>query len=165
MSGMFVMVDKLPENRNMTNEFTTRSAAETVALGQTIGKTLTGGRVIALIGNLGTGKTHLTKGIAQGLGVDQDELVTSPTFVLVNEYDTADGRQIYHIDAYRLESVAEFEALGIDDYIRPDSLVLVEWADRVWDALAPLNPICIRLAHAGGDTRTITLQTPTPENP
>lgn len=141
----------------MTNDITTRSAAETIALGQTIGKTLTGNQVVALIGNLGTGKTHLIKGICAGLGIAEDELVTSPTFVLVNEYFTPDGRQIYHIDAYRLESPAEFEALGVADYIRPDSIVLVEWADRVLDALAPLKPITIGLAHAGGDRRTITM--------
>ncbi len=139
------------------NEITTNSAAETIALGQRIGEALSGGEVVALIGNLGTGKTHLIKGICAGLGVAEDELVTSPTFVLVNEYFTPDGRQIYHIDAYRLESPAEFEALGVADYIRPDSIVLVEWADRVFDALAPLKPVTIRLAHAGGDSRTITM--------
>ena len=142
-----------------TFEITTHCAAETIALGQRIGGSLKGGEMIALIGNLGTGKTHLIKGIAHGLGVEQDDLVTSPTFVLVNEYFTLGGTmQVYHIDAYRLESAAEFEALGVEEYSRPDSVVLVEWADRVWEAVTPLNPLTIRLTHAGGDIRTITFE-------
>lgn len=145
-------------NRNNT-EYTTQSAAETIALGQRIGEALNGGEVIALIGNLGTGKTHLIKGIAHGLGVEADDLVTSPTFVLVNEYFARGGAmQVYHIDAYRLESAAEFEALGVEEYSRPDSVVLVEWADRVWEAMASLMPFTIRLSHGGGDVRTITLE-------
>ena len=145
-------------NRNNT-EYTTHSAAETIALGQRIGEALKGGEVIALIGNLGTGKTHLIKGIAHGLGVEADDLVTSPTFVLVNEYFARGGAmQVYHIDAYRLESAAEFEALGVEEYSRPDSVVLVEWADRVWEAMASLMTFTIRLSHGGGDVRTITLE-------
>lgn len=144
-------------------EITTHSAPETIALGRRIGESLKGGQVIALIGNLGTGKTHLIKGIAHGLGVEQDDLVTSPTFVLVNEYFARDGAmQVYHIDAYRLESAAEFEALGVEEYSRPDSVVLIEWADRVWQALAPLDPVTIRLAHGGGDLRTIAIENPPP---
>ena len=146
----------------MTNkivEITTHSAAETIDLGKRLGAALKGGEVIALIGNLGTGKTHLIKGIADGLGVEQEDLVTSPTFVLVNEYFGRQGAmQVYHIDAYRLESVAEFEALGIEEYSRPDSVVLVEWADKVMPALEPLGPIVVRLYHGGGDVRTITLE-------
>jgi len=145
-----------------TMDITTRSPDETIALGRRIGRALTGGQILALIGNLGTGKTHLIKGIAMGLGVQQDDLVTSPTFVLVNEYFTPDGRQIYHIDAYRLESAAEFEALGVEEYLRPDSLVIVEWADRVWQALEPFDPVIIRLSHAGADARTITFENPPP---
>ena len=139
-----------------TIEITTQSAAETIGLGVRIGEALKGGEVIALIGNLGTGKTHLTKGIAHGLGVEADDLVTSPTYVLVNEYFTRDGAmQVYHIDAYRLESAAEFEALGVEEYSRPDSVVLVEWVDRVLAALTPMNPIIIRLSHGGGDVRLL----------
>jgi tRNA threonylcarbamoyladenosine biosynthesis protein TsaE len=142
-----------------TIEITTHCAAETIALGQRLGESLKGGEVIALIGNLGTGKTHLIKGIAHGLGVEADDLVTSPTFVLVNEYFAREGAlQVYHIDAYRLESAAEFEALGIEEYSRPDSIVLVEWADRVMDAVSALKPIIIRLSHEGGDVRTIAIE-------
>ena len=139
---------------------TTHNPAETIAFGRKLGCALAGGEVIALIGNLGTGKTHLIKGICTGVGVAEDDLVTSPTFVLVNEYFTPDGLQVYHIDTYRLESVDEFQALGVDEYIRPDSVVLVEWADRVFEALKPINPVIINLAHAGGDKRLITLQNP-----
>jgi len=144
-----------------TIEITTHSAAETIALGRRLGAALKGGEVIALIGNLGTGKTHLIKGIAHGLGVQEDDLVTSPTFVLVNEYFAREGAlQVYHIDAYRLASAAEFEALGIEEYSRPDSIVLVEWADRVMEALTGLNPIILRLSHGGGDVRTIIVENP-----
>ena len=144
-----------------TIEITTHSAAETIALGRRLGAALKGGEVIALIGNLGTGKTHLIKGIAHGLGVQEDDLVTSPTFVLVNEYFAREGAlQVYHIDAYRLASAAEFEALGIEEYSRPDSIVLVEWADRVMEPLTGLNPIILRLSHGGGDVRTIIVENP-----
>ena len=95
-------------------------------------------------------------------GVEADDLVTSPTFVLVNEYFARGGAmQVYHIDAYRLESAAEFEALGVEEYSRPDSVVLVEWADRVWEAMASLMPFTIRLSHGGamcGRSRLKTLR-------
>ena len=144
--------------KKTTLQFTTHSPVETIKLGQRIGRILNGGQVIALVGNLGTGKNHLIQGIADVLGVNQEDVVTSPTFVLVNEYFTSDGRQVYHIDAYRLESVGQFESLGIEEYLRPDSIVLVEWADRVWQAMAPLEPLLICLEHGGGDRRRIRVE-------
>lgn len=139
-----------------TITITTKSAAETIALGQKIGSALRGGEVIALVGNLGTGKTHLIKGIVLGLAPDHPEHVSSPTFVLVNEY-LGRGLHVYHIDAYRVESLREFEALGFNEYCRPDSVVLVEWADKVMAAIDPCAPIRIDLAHAGKTKRTLRL--------
>ena len=142
-----------------TVKITTNSPAETIEWGRKIGKTLKGGEVIALQGDLGTGKTHLIKGIACGLEVAGAEVVTSPTFVLVNEYMGRSGLiHIYHIDAYRMESAAEFAALGFDDYCRPDSVVLVEWADKVIEVVAGFDPITIHMEHRGENQRKITIQ-------
>ena len=142
-----------------TIEITTNNAAETVELGRKIGSALTGGEVVALIGNLGTGKTHLIKGIAAGLGADESGPVSSPTFVLVNEYFGKGGLiHIYHIDAYRMASVAEFQSLGFDEYCRPDSVVLVEWADKVMDAVEGFDPVMVGLEHVSENQRRIAIQ-------
>lgn len=119
-----------------------------------------GGEVIGVCGPLGSGKTHLIKGIAFGAGAEDCKRITSPTFVIVNEYC---GRlDIYHIDAYRLNSVSEFEMLGFDDFCYPDSVVLIEWADRVEPALYALDCIRIELEHAGRTRRNIHVKN-TPE--
>ncbi len=115
-----------------------------------------GGEVIGLYGPLGSGKTHLIKGIAAGAGAEDRRQITSPTFVIVNEYS---GRlDLYHIDAYRLNSVAEFEMLGFDDFCYPQSVVLIEWADRVEPALHDLNCLRIELEHAGATRRKIHIK-------
>ena len=138
----------------MTIDVTTNSANETVKFGQKIGSQLKGGEVIAFYGPLGSGKTHLIKGIVAGLGAENAaNEVTSPTFVLVNEYS---GRlEVYHIDAYRLDSIAQFEQIGFDDYCHPGSVVLIEWADKIEQALAGINYIKIELSHLGQTARTI----------
>jgi len=138
----------------MTFDVTTNSANETVEFGRNIGSQLKGGEVIAFYGPLGAGKTHLIKGIVAGLGAeDTANEVTSPTFVLVNEYS---GRlEVYHLDAYRLDSIAQFEQIGFDDYCQPGSVVLIEWADKIEQALAGVNYIKIELSHLGPTARTI----------
>jgi tRNA threonylcarbamoyladenosine biosynthesis protein TsaE len=137
-------------------QITTKTAAETIDLGRKLGAAMRGGEVVALVGQLGTGKTHLIKGIASGLQADHSEHVSSPTFVLVNEYFGRSGQiHIYHIDAYRVESAREFEALGFDEYCRPDSVVLVEWADKVITIVDDYKPIRIELDHAGKNLRTL----------
>jgi tRNA threonylcarbamoyladenosine biosynthesis protein TsaE len=140
----------------MTIDITTNSASETVEFGRKIGSQLKGGEVIALVGPLGAGKTHLIKGIVAGLGAeDAANEVTSPTFVLVNEYE---GRlEVYHLDAYRLDSIAQFEQIGFDDYCHPGSVVLIEWANKVEQALAGINYIKIELSHLGPATRKIRI--------
>ena len=137
----------------METTITSHSAAETIALGQRIGAQLQGGEVFAICGPLGSGKTHLIKGIAAGAGARDSTNVTSPTFVIVNEY--AGRLDIYHIDAYRLDSVAEFERLGFDDFCYLESVVLIEWADKIEAAIHDVDSIRIDLAHAGEHTRTL----------
>jgi tRNA threonylcarbamoyladenosine biosynthesis protein TsaE len=134
----------------------TNSAQETIDLGFKIGEQLRGGEVIALVGPLGSGKTHLIKGVAAGAGAKDRTEVNSPTFVIINEYE---GRlHIYHIDAYRIGSLAEFEMLGFDDLLSPESVVLIEWADKVEEVVAQTNPICIELRHEGRTRRSIEIR-------
>lgn len=140
-------------------EIITNSAVETVEMGRRIGASLRGGEVFALIGNLGTGKTHLIKGISLGLEAHDPDQVNSPTFVMVNEYFGREGLvHIYHIDAYRIDSLPEFEALGFEEYCRPDSVVLIEWADKVAGALAGFNCIELRLEHVTENQRKIVIR-------
>jgi tRNA threonylcarbamoyladenosine biosynthesis protein TsaE len=138
----------------MIIDITTNSANDTVKFGRKFGSQLKGGEVIALVGPLGAGKTHLIKGIVAGLGAeDAANEVTSPTFVLVNEYT---GRlDIFHLDAYRLDSIAQFEQIGFVDYCHPGSVVLIEWADKVEQALIGTNYIKIELSHIGPTARKI----------
>ncbi|HEG42997.1 MAG TPA: tRNA (adenosine(37)-N6)-threonylcarbamoyltransferase complex ATPase subunit type 1 TsaE [Phycisphaerales bacterium] len=147
------------QTENKAWEVITDSPAETIALGERIGSQLKGGEVIALIGNLGTGKTHLIKGIAKGAGAADQSSVNSPTFVLVNEYSSeAGGLELYHIDAYRIDSVAEFEALGFDDFCYPTSVVLIEWADKILPVLKNVDHITIRLSHVTENQRKISFK-------
>jgi tRNA threonylcarbamoyladenosine biosynthesis protein TsaE len=135
---------------------TSNSPEQTVELGRKIGSQLKGGEVFAICGPLGSGKTRLIKGIAAGAGAEDLRNVTSPTFVLVNQYE---GRfDIYHIDAYRLNSIAEFEMLGFDDFCYPQSIVLIEWADRIESAIRRIDLIRIELAHTGEHIRAISIQ-------
>jgi tRNA threonylcarbamoyladenosine biosynthesis protein TsaE len=140
----------------MNFSITTNSPQETIEFGRRFGSQLRGGEVIALCGPLGSGKTHLIKGIVKGLGAeDAANEVTSPTFVLVNEYT---GRlDIFHIDAYRLDSIAQFEQIGFDDYCYPGSVVLIEWADKIEKALVGINYIRLELAHLSPSSRAIRI--------
>lgn len=133
-----------------------RDVEQTIALGHALGAHLSQGTVVALIGTLGTGKTHLIKGLAQGLAVPEDELVTSPTFTLINEYN---GRlPVFHIDAYRLENAQQLEAIGFDEICDARSVVVVEWADRVWPLVGEYRPLCVRLHHQGPTERRIEFE-------
>jgi tRNA threonylcarbamoyladenosine biosynthesis protein TsaE len=140
----------------MDFDITSNSPDETIKFGQSFGSQLKGGEVIAICGPLGSGKTHLIKGIAAGAGAKDQKIVNSPTFVIVNEYT---GRlDMYHIDAYRLDSVTEFEMLGFDDFCYPGSVVLIEWADKVESALKTLDYIRIELEHIGETKRAIHIK-------
>jgi len=132
------------------------SVEQTLAIGRALGSAMRSGDVLALIGSLGAGKTQLVKGIAAGLGVTDLRKVNSPTFVLVNEYQ---GRlHLYHIDVYRLGHGSELQALGFDEMCSAsDAAVVIEWADRVEDAL-PDNHVRIHLHVAGPDRRELVLE-------
>ena len=140
----------------MDFDIVSNSAGETIELGRKIGLGLKGGEVFALCGALGSGKTHLIKGIAVGVGAQDQGQVNSPTFVIVNEYV---GRlEIYHIDAYRLNSVAQFEMLGFDDFCHGGSVVLIEWADKVESVLRTVDHVLIELEHAGETVRGVHIE-------
>lgn len=139
-------------------EHVLRLADETLAAGRALGELLVPGDVVALQGQLGAGKTQFVKGLALGLSVPADEPVVSPTFVLVREYF---GRlKLYHLDAYRLGSSAELEALGWEE-MRADeaAVVALEWADRVADAL-PASACRIELAHVAPNVRSLRVTWP-----
>src|ERR1700730_16510523 len=112
--------------------FTSNSAEETIATGRTYGRSAGKGDVFALIGDLGAGKTQFVKGFVAGLGSSAE--VTSPTFVLVHEYEG--GRlPVYHFDFYRLDSSEAVSRLGFDDYVFGEGVSLIEWADRYSDLI------------------------------
>ena len=135
-------------------DITSNSAEETIELGHKIGSQLKGGEIIGLCGELGSGKTHLIKGIAAGAGAGDSRQVNSPTFVIVNEYS---GRvDIYHIDAYRLETVFDFLDAGLDEYLHGNGVVVMEWADR-WPEILPESNLTVRLVVLDEHSREITL--------
>jgi tRNA threonylcarbamoyladenosine biosynthesis protein TsaE len=120
-------------------KFISRSREETLAFASEYAKSLRAGDVVILDGEIGAGKTVFAKGVAQGLGIDEE--VTSPTYAYMNDYD---GR-LFHYDCYRIESVAQAEQLGLADYLDMGGICLVEWAQNI----APLLPkvckrVCIR---------------------
>jgi tRNA threonylcarbamoyladenosine biosynthesis protein TsaE len=106
---------------------------ETFLIGMTIGENLDVSDVVALVGELGTGKTCLTQGIAQGIGVPEGNRITSPSFTLINEYQ---GRMIlYHFDLYRLTGIRDIEDMGYEDYLFGEGVSVIEWADKIKDFL------------------------------
>jgi tRNA threonylcarbamoyladenosine biosynthesis protein TsaE len=108
-----------------------RTAAQARAFGARLVHLLTPGKILALTGELGAGKTTLVQGLARGLGVLEPKQVVSPSYTLVNEYPTKTGTLI-HIDLYRLENPAQIEALGLDDYLTRDcAFIVIEWAERM----------------------------------
>lgn len=136
-------------------EYSSTCEAETNILGARLAAAFEPGLVVALVGDLGAGKTHLVRAIATALGVDPDD-VGSPTFVLVREYDAraSDGEPLplYHFDAYRLADVDEFLELGADEMLHGDGVCLVEWADRVAEVL-PGDMLRIVIEHVGDRER------------
>ena len=132
-------------------QITTHSADETQALGQRLAKRLLPGDVIAYFGDLGAGKTALTRGIAQGLGVT--DLVTSPTYTIVNEY-----LPLFHFDMYRLGSSDELFDIGWEDYLARGGVCAVEWSENVEDALRDAIHITIEKDPLEPDTRRITIE-------
>lgn len=137
-----------------TFDFLATSEADTERLGAALAVTLPGGTVVALIGTLGAGKTRLVQAFAAAHGVPR-ETATSPTFVLVNEYQ---GRlPIYHFDAYRLRDDDEFIELGPEEYFESNGVTFVEWADRIERCL-PREYVEIRCEAVGETSRRFTLR-------
>ena len=130
----------------------TRSGKETIQFGKQIGKRLQSGDVVALIGELGAGKTHLIKGLAQGIGVERPNYITSPSFTLIHEYE---GRiPFYHIDLYRLATEEEGEALGLEEYLGGKGVTAIEWADKI-PSLLPKELLWVHLRYLEIHTRSI----------
>ena len=148
-------------------EFVSHSSEETIAKGREIAASLRPPVMVMLSGELGSGKTTLTKGIISGLGAAREEDVTSPTFTLVHVFqnDSLAGSnpavagphscKVYHVDLYRVENFHDLESLGLEDALGEQAVVIIEWSERFtfrtdWPRLE------IRLEHAGGDSRRIT---------
>ncbi len=141
------------------HEFTTRSDAETIAVGRKLAALLAPPQLLLLTGDLGTGKTTLVKGIAEALDAAEPDEVTSPTFTLLHEYEgTREGEPIklYHLDVYRIEGERQLETLGLDDLLTDDALVLVEWGEK-FASLKKRATGAIAIHAAGGDERKITV--------
>jgi tRNA threonylcarbamoyladenosine biosynthesis protein TsaE len=114
----------------------TTSPEETEALGERLGKQLRSGDVVCLAGDLGAGKTCLTRGLAHGWGAQ--ERATSPTFILVNEYHrAADSQRFFHMDCYRLSGAAEAQTVALDDLLDAPGVLIIEWPERIAPALPP----------------------------
>jgi len=132
-----------------------RSAEETQALGERLGLRLGSGDIVACIGPLGAGKTCFLQGLARGLGVTA--AVTSPTFVLVNEYR---GRlPVYHVDAYRTASLSELVDVGLEEMLHGEGVTIVEWADKLLPLLPP-RTITVSITGLGDEPRRIELAGP-----
>lgn len=133
------------------------SRERTVEIGRRIGSFLGRGDIVALIGELGSGKTTLTQGIARGLDVAENVPVVSPTFTLVNEYP---GRlPLVHLDAYRLSGPADLEDMGYEEYFFGGGVVVIEWAEKILDLL-PDAAIVLRMAYIDENTRELIIEGP-----
>jgi len=131
--------------------YTTQSEEETIELGRLLAREVLPPRgVVLLSGNLGAGKTALTKGIAEGRGAASVEEVSSPTFTLIHEY--GDPPRVYHVDLYRLETPAQAATLGLEELMDRDALTVIEWGER-FPELWPADAVWIRIEQAGGDQR------------
>jgi tRNA threonylcarbamoyladenosine biosynthesis protein TsaE len=137
-------------------QFLTHSAEETTSWGRDFAKRLEPPALILLSGDLGSGKTTLTKGIVAGLGASSEDEVTSPTFTLVHVYGKSQAAKVYHADLYRIDSFHDFETLGLEDLLANPSIAIIEWSER-FPLTSPWPQIRLRLEHLGGDSRRITI--------
>lgn len=143
----------------MTRLVQTASAAETRSVARSLGETLRRGDMLALSGDLGSGKTQFVKGLCEALGVA--EPVTSPTFVLLNRYQGSDavGKEllVYHFDLYRLERPEELTELGLEEFLSGDGLCIVEWAEKLGTMLPAIRYDVVIAFGDGDDARTIRI--------
>ena len=136
------------------------SAAETEEIGYRFGSSLRNGDCISLTGSLGAGKTVLAKGIARALGIT--EPIVSPTFTLVQEYDGA--MKLYHLDLYRLSGDDEFESMGGEEFLYPDGITLIEWAEKIEDMM-PDDAFRVTVAILEDGSRSIEIEGGRHEHP
>jgi tRNA threonylcarbamoyladenosine biosynthesis protein TsaE len=146
-------------------EFTTYSSDETIAKGREIAAKLSPPVLVLLTGDLGSGKTTLSKGIVSGLGAAREEDVTSPTFTLVHVFQNPATSKpgagslpvkVYHVDLYRVENFHDLESLGLEDALGERAIVIVEWSER-FTFRSDWPRVEIHLEHAGGHARRITI--------
>ena len=135
-------------------EILTHSSEETIAQGREIGARLKAPVLILLSGDLGAGKTTLTKGIAAGLGAAREDDVTSPTFTLVHKYEGS--TRVYHVDLYRIEDLHDLETLGLEDIFSEQAVVIVEWPERL-RLRTDWRIVRIQLEHVAEETRKILI--------
>jgi len=138
----------------VSEEVITRSAEDTTLWGREFAKRLKPPVLVLLTGDLGSGKTTLTKGIVAGLGAAKEDEVTSPTFTLIHVYGSTN--KVYHGDLYRIESFHDFETLGFEDVFASPAVVILEWSER-FPLPSPWPQVRLKLEHLGGDTRRITV--------
>lgn len=138
---------------------TTRGPEETQAIAALLAPAMVTGDVIALEGDLGAGKTTFVRGLAEAIGIEPNR-VSSPTFILVQEYESDDVRTLVHVDAYRISDESELDAIGWDEMLEQrDAVVVIEWPERV-SARLPREMMVVRLVHAGQDERDVEIVIP-----
>jgi tRNA threonylcarbamoyladenosine biosynthesis protein TsaE len=138
-------------------EIITHSSEETIAWGRKLASRLQPPVLVLLSGELGSGKTTLTKGIVAGLNAATEDEVTSPTFTLIHEY--GGGQRVFHGDLYRIENFHDFETLGLEDVFAKPAIVILEWSEN-FPLKTPWPQIRLQLQHLGGDARKLTLIRP-----
>jgi tRNA threonylcarbamoyladenosine biosynthesis protein TsaE len=138
-------------------QITTCSADETFAFARVIGEKLQEGDILALSGELGSGKTCFTGGLARGLGVSEKYQITSPTFTLINEYPAR--HRLFHFDVYRLNDYADLDDLGYDEFISGKGVVVIEWAEKIAQII-PDTAIFINFEYIDENKRKIIIKGP-----
>ena len=138
----------------MAEGFITHSAEETITWGREFASRLKPPVLVLLSGELGSGKTTLTKGIVSALGAAREEDVTSPTFTLLHTYGKS--QPVFHGDLYRIENFHDFETLGMEDLFSTPAIIILEWSER-FPLASPWPKVQIRLEHLGGDSRRISI--------
>ncbi len=138
------------------SEFLTASAEETRALARRLAPTLRPGDVVLLVGELGAGKTTFVQGLAEGLGLDPQR-VSSPTFVLIQEYAEEGAVPLYHVDAYRVRDPRELVEVGLEEYFERPGVTVIEWGDKVRERVPP-DAIEVRFEVLEGDRRRIRIR-------
>ena len=138
--------------------FESRNVAQTEQFAASFARSLIGGEVLALHGEMGAGKTHFVRGLVQGLGADP-RIVSSPTFVLLNVYETP-ALKVFHLDAYRVAGSEDFESIGFSELLdQPRAITVIEWPTRV-ASLLPAHTIHIHITSTGPNSRTLQVVRP-----